>query len=89
MACSDSELSSQTMDPLRHFGRISWMRDRRISTLQPTQRSTTQKKANTHIHALSWIRTHDSNVREVEDIDRAPTGTGKYLIFMDIINASY
>jgi len=30
LACSDSELTSETMNPFRHFGRIPWTGDRPI-----------------------------------------------------------
>jgi len=33
----------------------------------PTQENTTQKNADTHIHASSVIRTHDPSFRAVED----------------------
>jgi hypothetical protein len=49
------------------LGRTPWMGDQPDARPLPIQDSTTQKDADTHIHALSGIRTHDSTVRAVED----------------------
>jgi hypothetical protein len=46
VARSDSELTSETMNPFRHFGRIPWTGDRPIPKSLPTQKGTTQKNAN-------------------------------------------
>jgi hypothetical protein len=48
MACSYSELPSETMDPFRYFGRIPWTGDRSIARPLPTQDSTTQKNVDIH-----------------------------------------
>jgi hypothetical protein len=45
LACSYSELTSQIMNPSRHFCRIPWTGDRPIIRTLPTQESTTQKNA--------------------------------------------
>jgi hypothetical protein len=55
---SDSELSSETMNPLKHFGRMP------IARLVSTQDSITTQE-NAYTQASSGIRTHDSSVRAV------------------------
>jgi hypothetical protein len=43
LASSESELTSETVNPFRHFDRIPWTGDRPITAPVPTQDSTTQK----------------------------------------------
>jgi len=47
LACSDSELTSETMNSFIHFGRTPWTGDRPISRPLPTQ-DTTQRDADIH-----------------------------------------
>jgi hypothetical protein len=47
-------------------GRTPWTSDQPIARPLPKHR-TTQHRINTHIHALSGIRTHDSSARASED----------------------
>jgi len=44
MVCSESELTSATMNPFRHTGSTPWMGDQVITMPLPTHNSITQKK---------------------------------------------
>jgi hypothetical protein len=44
LTCSESDLTSGSMNPFRHFGRTPWTGDRPIAKPLPTQERTTQKK---------------------------------------------
>jgi len=57
LAYSDSELTSETMNPFRRFGRTPWMGNRTI-----TQR---KKQKSGHVHTALGILTHDSSVRAI------------------------
>jgi len=48
------------------FGRTLWMGNQPDTRHLPTQDSTTQKNADTPIHASSGIQTHDPSVQVVE-----------------------
>jgi hypothetical protein len=48
LARSDSKLTSETMNPYRHFSRTPWTGDRPIAMSLSTQYSITQKNADTH-----------------------------------------
>jgi len=53
LAYSESELTSETKNPFRHFGRIPWIGDQPIAGPLPIQDITTQK--NTDIHpCFKW-----------------------------------
>jgi len=43
LICSDSELTSETMNPCKQFGRTPWVGDQTIGKSLPTQDSTTRK----------------------------------------------
>jgi hypothetical protein len=43
LACSDSELTSETMNPFRHLGRTLWTLDRSIAEPLTTEHSTKQR----------------------------------------------
>jgi len=64
LACSVSELTSETVNPFGHFGRTPWTGDRPISMSIPMQDST-NKDADIH---PSLER--DSNPRAVQDYTR-------------------
>jgi hypothetical protein len=55
------------MNLFRTFGRTPWTGDQPDARPLPTQDNTTQKNADTHIHASSGIRNHDPSFRAVED----------------------
>jgi len=55
------------MNQFWKFGRTPWTGDQSNARPVPTQESTTQKNADTLIHASSWIRTHDPSVRAAEN----------------------
>jgi hypothetical protein len=61
LACSVSELTSETMNPSRHFVRIPWMANQTIEDLNLC-RTEQHRKTQTYIHASSRIRTHDLSV---------------------------
>jgi len=48
LVCSKSELTSETMNPFKHFGRTPWMGHQFITRPLPTEDSTTWKNANIH-----------------------------------------
>jgi hypothetical protein len=56
LACSGSELTSESMNTFRFIGRIPWTGDRLVAVPLPIQDSTTQKNAGIH-PLLEW----DSN----------------------------
>jgi len=43
VVCSESELTSESMNPFRHFGRTPWTGYQPVARPVPTQNSTTQK----------------------------------------------
>jgi hypothetical protein len=59
--CSDSELTSETVNSFRYFSTITWAGDRLITV----QHNTEERGHN--IHASTGIRTHDPSVRAVQD----------------------
>jgi len=70
LACSDIELTSETMNPFRHFGRLPWMGDEPTARPQSTQDRTGQhstERLKTHIHTSSMIETYDPSVWLVQD----------------------
>jgi len=53
LVCSNSELTSDTMNPFRHFGMTPWMMDWSVARHLPSWDSITQK--NTDLHScLEW-----------------------------------
>jgi len=64
-ACSESELTSETMNSFRHFGRTPWSGDRPIARSLPTQDGTTQETW-AYIYASSGIRTNDPCFRAIQ-----------------------
>jgi hypothetical protein len=72
LTCSDSELTSETMNSSRHFGRTP------VAKPLSTQGSTTEKNAS--IHASSGVRTHDPSVRAVQDHIRFSRTRSKVLL---------
>jgi len=46
LACSASELTSESMNPFRHFGRTPWTGNSPITGPPPTQESATQNSVN-------------------------------------------
>jgi len=60
LTCSYSELTSETVNAFRHFGRTPWTGDRPIARPIPTQDSTTQKYADIHpcLERVSNRRSH-------------------------------
>jgi len=62
---SDPELTSETMNPFRHFGRTPWMGIG--PSYEVCLHSTAQhKKTRKYVHVSSGIRTHDRNVRTLQ-----------------------
>jgi hypothetical protein len=49
VACSDSKLTCETLNPFRHFGRTPRMGDQPIARPLPTQDSTTRRKADIYL----------------------------------------
>jgi hypothetical protein len=45
---SETELTSETLNSFRYFGRTSWTGDRALAKPLPAQNSTTQKNMDTH-----------------------------------------
>jgi len=75
MAYTNSELTSETMKPLRHFCRTPWTGDPPITRPVPTQDSTTQRIADI-CPCLERDSNPRSSVRAVEDHTRLrPTAT--------------
>jgi len=64
--CSDSELTSKTLNTFKYYGRTPLTGDRPIARPLYTQDSTTQKMR-THIHVSSGIRTDDASGRAVQE----------------------
>jgi hypothetical protein len=65
LACWDLELTPETMNSFKHFGRTHWTGDRPVARPLPTQDSRTQKNE-TYVHVSSEVRTHDPRVRAVQ-----------------------
>jgi hypothetical protein len=64
--CSKTELSFETINPFRHFGRNLWIGDRPVARPLPTRGSTTQKNADIP-HESNGIRNHSPCVRKFQD----------------------
>jgi hypothetical protein len=60
LASSVSELTSEAMNPFRHFGRTHWTGDRPNARPLPTQDSRAQK------NACTGNQTHDPSVQVVQ-----------------------
>jgi hypothetical protein len=58
LACSDSEIISETSNTFRHLYRTPWMGDQPVTRLIPTQDSTAQKNMDIHQY-IEW----DSNTQ--------------------------
>jgi len=64
LACSNSELTSVTLDPFRHLWGLLW---RVIGSLPGIylHRRTQHRETSTYLHASSGIRTYDTSVQTV------------------------
>jgi hypothetical protein len=63
LVCVDLELTSETVDLFRHFGRTPWMGYRPIARPRLTKDSKTQKNADTN--PSNGILTHEPSVRVI------------------------
>jgi hypothetical protein len=76
---SDSKLTSETMDPFRHFDRTPWKGgDRPDARPVPTHRTAQRRNMWTHIHASGGIRIYDPMICRTSDIN-----VGMYLYESD------
>jgi hypothetical protein len=64
--CSNSEWTSETMNPFRYFGRTPWTGDGPLQDLY-LHRTAQHRKMRANMHASIGIRTHDPSVRTVQD----------------------
>jgi len=80
VACFDLELTSETMNTFRHFGRIPWTEDQPTPRPLPTQDSITQRNVGMHL-GIEW----NSNPRPQGSngaLDNKATGSGIVTLYL-------
>jgi hypothetical protein len=82
LVCSNTGLTSESMNPFRYFGRTSLAGIGQSQGLY-LHRTAQHRKMRSYILTSNGIRTYDPSVREVQDTDtvqRAATETGWYFV---------
>jgi len=78
LTCPDSELTSETMKPFRHFHRTLWTGNRPTARPLPTQDSTTQKNRDMSMPRAGFepMIPVVERSKTIPTLDGAATGTG-------------